>query len=188
MNFFYINVLLLALVTSSAHAAEIYTTDPEHTFVSFSYKHLGYSIQTSRFDKVNGTITLNDQVNGGTINIAIETGSVSTGSDTFNKLLRTEDYFNSEKFPIAKFTSNKLIFNDQAIASVSGELTIKGITKPINIEVSNFACGRNFITFKYMCGANASAKLNRSEFDLGKYVPFVGDEIILNIAIEASKE
>jgi polyisoprenoid-binding protein YceI len=188
MNFFYINVLLLALVTSSAQAAEIYITDPEHTFVSFSYKHLGYSIQTSRFDKVNGVITLNDQMDGGTINAAIETGSVSTGSDVFNKLLRTEDYFYSEKFPLAKFTSDKLIFNNQAITLVSGELTIKGITKPINVEVSNFACGRNFITLKYMCGANASAKLSRSEFDLGKYVPFVGDEIILNIAIEASKE
>jgi polyisoprenoid-binding protein YceI len=188
MNFLYINALLLTLVTSSAQAAEIYITDSEHTFVSFSYKHLGYSIQTSRFDKVNGTITLNNQMDGGTINIVIETDSVSTGSDTFNKLLRTEDYFNSEKFPIAKFTSDKLIFNDRAITSLLGELTIKGITKPIDIEVSNFACSRNFITLKYMCGANASAKLSRSEFDLGKYVPFVGDEISLNIVIEASKD
>jgi polyisoprenoid-binding protein YceI len=188
MKFFYVNILLFTLVTSTAHASETYLTDPEHTFVSFSYKHLGYSIQTSRFDKVNGTITVNDSMDGGTIDIAIETGSVSTGSDTFNKLLKTEDYFNSEKFPIAKFTSRKIIFNNQAISSLSGELTIKGITKPINIEVNNFACSRNFITLKYMCGANASAKLNRSEFDLGKYVPFVGDEISLNIAIEASRE
>jgi polyisoprenoid-binding protein YceI len=188
MNFFYISALLLILVTSSAQSAEIYVADPEHTFVSFSYKHLAYSIQTSRFDRVNGTITLNDQMDGGTIEIATETGSVSTGSDTFNKLLRSEDYFNSEKFPVAKFTSDKVIFNNQAITSLSGELTIKGITKPINIEVSNFACSRNFITLKYMCGANASAKLSRSEFNLGKYVPFVGDEISLNIVIEASKE
>jgi polyisoprenoid-binding protein YceI len=188
MNFFYISALLLTLVTPSAKAEEIYITDPEHTFVSFSYKHLAYSIQSSRFDRVNGTITLNDQMDGGTIDIDIETGSVSTGSDTFNKLLRSEDYFNSEKFPVAKFTSDKLIFNNQAITSLSGELTIKGITKPINLEVSNFACSRNFITFKYMCGANASAKLSRSEFDLGRYVPFVGDEISLSIVIEASKE
>ncbi len=188
MNFLYISVLLLALVTSSIQAAEIYITDPEHTFVSFSYKHLGYSIQTSRFDKVSGTITLNDQMDGGTVDVAIETGSVSTGSDTFNKLLRTEDYFNSEKFPVAKFTSDKLIFNNQTITSLSGELTIKGITKPINLEVSNFACSRNFVTLKYMCGANAGAMLSRSEFDLGKYVPFVGDDISLNIVIEASKE
>ncbi|MBU3629395.1 YceI family protein [Polynucleobacter sp. AP-Reno-20A-A9] len=188
MNFFYITALLLTLVTSSAQAAEIYITDPEHTFVSFSYKHLAYSIQTSRFDRVNGTITLNDQMDGGAIDVAIETGSVSTGSDTFNKLLRSESYFNSEKFPVAKFTSDKVTFNNQAITSLSGELTIKGITKPVNIEVSNFACSRNFITLKYMCGANASAKLSRSEFDLGKYVPFVGDEISLNIVIEASRE
>jgi polyisoprenoid-binding protein YceI len=188
MKFFYINALLLTLVTSSAQAAETYITDPEHTFVSFSYKHLATSIQTSRFDRVNGTITVNDSMDGGTIDIAIETGSVSTGSDTFNKLLRTEDYFNSGKFPVARFTSDTLIFNNQAITSFSGELTIKGITKPINIEVSNFACSRSFITWKYMCGANASAKLSRSEFDLGKYVPFVGDKISLNIAIEAARE
>ena len=96
-------------------------------------------------------------------------------------MLRAEDYFNAEKLPAAKFTSDKCIFNNQAIASISGELAI-------NIEVSNFACGRNFITLKYMCGANATAKLSRSEFDLGKYVPFVGDEINLNIIIVASKE
>jgi polyisoprenoid-binding protein YceI len=188
MNFFYICALFLTLVTSSAQAAETYITDSEHTFVSFSYKHLAYSIQTSRFDKVYGTITLNDQMDGGTIDVAIETGSVSTGSDTFNKLLKSEDFFNSEKFPIAKFTADKIIINQRAITSILGELTIKGITKPINVEVSNFACSRNFLTLKYMCGANASAKLSRSEFDLGKYVPFVGDEISLNIVIEASRE
>ena len=188
MNFFYVGALLLSLLTFSAQAAEIYIADSEHTFVSFSYKHLGYSIQTSRFDRVNGIITLNNQMDEGTVDIAIETGSVSTGSDTFNKLLKSKDYFDSEKFPVAKFTSNKITFNNQDITSLSGELTIKDITKPINIEVSNFACSRNFITFKYTCGANASAKLNRTEFDLGKYVPFVGDEITLSIVIEASKE
>ena len=97
------------------------------------------------------------------------------------QILRTKDCFNAENLPAAKFTSDKFIFNNQAIASISGELAI-------NIEVSNFACGRNFITLKYMCGANATAKLSRSEFDLGKYVPFVGDEINLNIIIVASKE
>ena len=188
MNFFYVGALLLPLLTFSTQAAEVYIADPEHTFVSFSYKHLGYSIQTSRFDNVNGKITLNNQMDEGTVDIAIETGSVSTGSDTFNKLLKSKDYFYSEKFPVAKFTSNKIVFNNQVITSLSGELTIKDITKPINIEVSNFACSRNFITFKYTCGANASAKLNRTEFDLGKYVPFVGDEITLSIVIEASKE
>ena len=110
MNFFYISALLLALVTSSVQAADIYISDPEHTFVSFSYKHLSYSVQTSRFDRINGIITLNDEMDGGIVDVAIETGSVSTGSDTFNKLLRSEDYFNSEKFPVAKFTSNKIIF------------------------------------------------------------------------------
>jgi polyisoprenoid-binding protein YceI len=179
---------LLALMASTPQASQVYKTDPEHTFVSFSYKHLNYSIQTSRFDRVNGLITLNDQMDGGSIKISIETASVSTGSETFNKLLRSEDYFDSDKFQIAQFTSENIIFKDKVISSVTGDLTIKGITKPINIELSNFACSRNFVTLKYTCGANATAKLNRSEFDLGKYVPFVGDEVSLNIVIEASKQ
>lgn len=172
----------------TVQASEVYQADPEHTFVSFSYKHLNYSIQTSRFDKVNGTVTLNDQMNGGSINISIETASVSTGSDTFNQLLRSADYFDSDKFPIAQFVSEQITFKNKAISSIAGDLTIKGITKPIYIELSNFACGRNFVTLKYTCGANATAKLSRSEFNLGKYVPFVGDEVSLNIVIEASKQ
>lgn len=191
MKSFFISFSLfstLALMAGTILASEIYKTDPEHTFVSFSYKHLNYSIQTSRFDRVNGIITLNDQMDGGSINISIETASVSTGSETFNKLLRSEDYFDSDKFPLAIFKSENITFKNKVISSVAGDLTIKGITKPINLELSNFACSRNFVTLKYTCGANATAKLNRSEFDLGKYVPFVGNEVSLNIVVEASKE
>lgn len=180
--------LIATLIASTLQASEVYKADPEHTFVNFSYKHLNYSIQTSRFDKVNGTVTLNDQMDGGSIKISIETASVSTGSETFNQLLRSGDYFNADKFPLAQFSSENITFKNKVMSSVTGDLTIKGITRPIYIELSNFACSRNFVTLKYTCGANATAKLNRSEFDLGKYVPFVGDEVTLSIVIEASKE
>ena len=175
-------------MTSLLQASETYKTDPEHTFVSFSYRHLNYSIQTSRFDIVSGIIVLNDENNGGTMDMSIDMKSASTGSTIFNKLLQSDDFFAAERFPVATFKSDNIIFNKGDISAIDGSLSIKGITKPIAIEVTNFSCGRNLLTFKYTCGANATAKLSRTDFDLGKYVPLVGDEITLNIALEASRE
>jgi len=78
---------LALLIPENSQADQVYKVDSEHTFVSFSYKHQGYSIQTSRFDSVTGNITLNDQNNAGVIDITIDTKSISTGSNTFNKVI-----------------------------------------------------------------------------------------------------
>ena len=180
--------ILTFFMISLSHADEIYKTDTEHTFVSFSYRHLNYSIQTSRFDRVNGIIAINDVHDGGHMDIEIDTKSISTGSTTFNQLLQSDDFFSSEQFPFATFKSNSIVFNKGDVSTISGELTIKGITKPISIDVTDFSCSRNFLTFQYTCGANATAKLSRSDFNLGKYTPFVGDEVTLSIVIEASRE
>jgi len=179
-------LLLMGLVNSS-YAVDVYRVDPEHTFVSFSYSHQNYSIQTSRFDKVSGSIVL-DEVNGaGVIDMEIDMRSVSTGSSIFNKRIQEKDFFATENFPIATFKSEKIDFTKDGISSVQGNLTIKGHTKPVVIDVKNFFCSRSLLTLAYTCGANAVAQVNRSDFDMGKYVPFVGDEITIGIAIEASK-
>ena len=175
-------------MAGAARAAEVYRADSDHTFVSFSYKHLSYSVQTSRFDHVTGTITLNDENNGGTLEMTIDTKSISTGSTLFNQRIQAEDLFATEAFPIATFKSDNIVFSQDAISRIDGELTIKGITKPVSIDVTSFACSRNLLTLQYTCGANATAKLIRSDFNMGKYAPFVGDEVTLNIVIEAPKE
>ena len=71
---------------------------------------------------------------------------------------------------------------------MEGNLTIKGISKPVTLEMTNFFCSRSLLTFKYTCGANALTHVNRSDFDMGKYAPFIGDEITIGIAIEASRD
>lgn len=179
-------VLLIGLVNSS-YAVDVYRVDPEHTFVSFSYSHQNYSIQTSRFDNVSGKIVLDEATDVGVIDMEIDMKSVSTGSAIFNKRIQENDFFATEAFPIATFKSEKIDFTKDGIASIQGNLTIKGRTKPIVIDVKNFFCSRSLLTLAYTCGANAVAKVNRSDFDMGKYVPFVGDEITIGIAVEASK-
>jgi polyisoprenoid-binding protein YceI len=170
-----------------AHAKDVYRTDPEHTFISFSYKHFNYSTQTIRFDSNRGTITI-DHPNNGSIDMIVDINSISSGSARFNKILLEDGFFAAEKFPIATFKSEKIILNNSDLSSIQGELTIKGITKPVLAEVSHFNCGRSILTLQYTCGANATIKLKRSEFDLGKYTPVITDEVTINIAIEAIRE
>ena len=189
MNLRVFAALLFALsLVHTSYAADVYRVDPEHTFVSFSYAHQNYSIQTSRFDKVTGAIVLDESSNAGMIDMAIDMKSVSTGSVVFNQRIQEDDFFATEKFPVATFKSQKIYFTKDGIDSVQGTLTIKGISKPVVIDVKNFFCGRSLLTLRYTCGANAVAQVNRSDFDMGKYAPFVGDQVTISIAIEASKE
>ena len=184
-----IMLALTASCTISAIAAsETYVVDGSHTFPSFSYTHLGFSTQQSRFDKTAGKITLDRLAKTGSLDISIDTKSVNTSSELFNGHLKGEDYFNAEKFPTITFKSSNFKFEGDKLASINGDLTIKGVTKPVTLVVTSFNCAPHPFTKKEMCGANASTKIKRSEFNAGKNAPAVSDEVTLNIVVEAVKE
>lgn len=184
--------LLLAIATSLAMPAfaapETYVVDGTHTFPSFSYTHLGFSTQQSRFDKTTGKITIDRAAKTGSLDVSIDTKSVNTGLEVFNGHLKGEDYFNVEKFPAITFKSNTFKFDGDKPASITGDLTIKGITKPVTLAVTSFYCAPHPFAKKEACGANASTKIKRSEFNAGKNAPAVSDEVTLNIVVEAIKE
>lgn len=106
----------------------------------------------------------------------------------FNGHLKGEDFFNVEKFPAITFKSSNVKFEGDKVASIDGDLTIKGVTKPVTLTVFSFNCGPHPVTKKEACGANVSTKIKRTEFNAGKYVPGVSDEVTLNIVVEAIKE
>jgi polyisoprenoid-binding protein YceI len=176
------------VVSSFAFAApETFTSDPSHTYVYFEYNHLGFSTQRSRFDKVNSTVTFDAAAKTGAVEVSIDPKSVNTGWDKFNQHLQSDDFFDVAKFSTATFKSTKVTFNGDAPSQIEGNLTIKGITKPVTLKVTNFKVQPHPFTKKETIGANAVATIKRSEFGLGKNIPYVGDDTTLNIAIEASK-
>lgn len=182
------SLLAIALgISSTAFAADTYTSDPSHTFVSFEYSHMGYSKQRSRFDKVNATVTLDPAAKTGSVDVTIDTKSVNTGWDKFNQHLQSAELFDVAKFPEATFKSSKVVFKGKDLSEVIGDLTIKGITKPVTLKVTNFACKPHPMKKVDTCGANATATIKRSDFGLGLYAPAVSDETTLSITIEASK-
>ena len=185
-------IAILALTVSVAlpafAAPETYVVDGTHTFPSFSYTHLGFSTQQSRFDKTTGKITIDRAAKTGSLDVSIDAKSVNTGVEVFNGHLKGEDYFNVEKFPVITFKSSNFKFDGDKPATINGDLTIKGITKPVTLAVTSFNCAPHPFTKKEVCGANASTRIKRSEFNAGKNAPAVSDEVTLYIAVEAIKE
>lgn len=181
--------LLTAIVSTTALAApDTYVIDGAHTFPRFEYSHFGYSKQISRFDKTSGTIVIDRAAKSGAIDVTIDTASVNTGFPLFNEHLQGEDFFDTRKYPEITYTSRKLNFTGDRLTSVDGNLTIKGISKPVRLDVTSFQCMPHPMLKKDACGADARATIKRSDFNNGKYAPHVGDEVTLSIAIEAVKQ
>ena len=185
-------IALLALTASlgipAFAAPETYVIDGAHSFPSFSYTHLGFSTQQSKFDKTAGTVALDRAAKTGSLDVSIDATSVNTGSEVFNGHIKGEDYFNVEKFPAITFKSSNFKYDGDKVAAITGDLTIKGVTRPVTLAVTSFNCAPHPFTKKEMCGANASTKIKRSEFNAGKNAPAVSDEVTLNIVVEAVKE
>lgn len=178
----------LAALAVTAHAApETYTVDNSHTFPYFTYSHFGFSNQTHRFDKASGTVMLDRAAKNGAVDIVIDATSVSTGYPLFNEHIQSEDFFDTARNPTITFKSQAMKFKGDQPASVTGDLTIKGVTRPVTLTITQFKCMPHPIRKVDACGANASTKLKRSDFNMGKYAPGVGDDVSLVIAIEAYK-
>jgi polyisoprenoid-binding protein YceI len=122
------------------------------------------------------------------VDVTIDAKSVNTGSTLFNGHIQGEDFFDTTKYPSITFKSNKVKFDGDKVASVDGDLTVKGITKPVTLAVNSFLCMPHPMMKKEACGATATTKIKRSDFNMGKYAPYVGDEVTLTIPVESVKQ
>src|SRR5512143_1436511 len=178
-----------ASLSSAAYAApETYVIDTNHSKPRFEYSHFGYSTQLSRFDTVKGTVTLDRAAKTGAVDVEIDAKSVDTGYALFNEHIQGEDFFDTAKYPTITFKSTKVKFDGDKVVAVEGNLTIKGITKPVTLTVTSMLCMPHPMVKKDACGANATAQVKRSDFNMAKYVPYVGDEVTLSIPVEAIKQ
>ncbi|MBI2399888.1 MAG: polyisoprenoid-binding protein [Deltaproteobacteria bacterium] len=178
-------MILSLLLLSSTASAEDYTVDTRHTFPSFEVNHMGLSTQRGRFDATGGAITLDSAAKTGTVLIEIDAASVNTGLKELEKHLKGEDFFNVEKHPKIIFRSDKMEFDGDRPKALHGELTLLGVTKPVTLSISSFNCRIHPMNKKFVCGADASTTIRRSEFGMGYAIPAVSDEVKLSIQIEA---
>lgn len=181
-----IAALFASLVAGPAFAApQTFVIDQSHTFPRFSYDHMGLSKQILRFNKTTGSVILDKEAETAEVDVTIDMTSIDTGFPLFDEHIQGEDFLDTGTFPTATYTSTNVIFEDGKPVSIEGELTIKGITKPVTLSVTSFFNGPHPMLQKDAIGANATAVIKRSDFNAGKHAPAIGDEVTLDIALEA---
>lgn len=180
----------MAMLTALPAAAELesYTIDPNHTFPAFEIGHFGYSFQRGRFNKTSGKITLDAAAKKGTVEVAIDTATVSTGHEKLEQHLRSEEFFNSAKYPQMTFKSGNFAFEGDKVASASGDLTILGVTNPVTFKVDYFFCAPHPMTKKKVCGADLTTTIKRSDFGMKAYLPALADDVLLRVNVESIKD
>ena len=187
--------LLAACPLAAFAQAETYKVDPLHSFPHFAVDHLGVSTIWGRFDKMGGTFMIDKAGKKGSVELVIETASVTTGDTdkgsrprTRDEHLRQADFFNSTEFPRMTYKSTNVKFNGDAPSEIEGQLTLLGVTKPVNIKIDRWVCREHPMSKRAMCGGNASGSFKRSDFGMKYGVPNLGDEIRLMINFEGYKE
>ncbi len=181
--------VLLAIVLSSitmAASADSYTIDPSHTYPNFTINHLGFSTMHGRFGKTSGTLNLDQAKGTGSVEIVVDMASVDTGFKKRDDHLRGPDFFNIKEFPTMTFKSTKVAFKGKG-AVVTGKLTIKGVTKTVQLDVASINCGVHPFNKKHVCGFDATTSIKRSDFGIKYGLPAIGDEMNIQIEVEAVK-
>ncbi len=185
------------LPLSVVSAPESFTIDPIHTFPHFTVGHLGMSQMYGRFDKSSGKMTVDTAAKSGTVEITMETASVNTADNeragrprSRDEHLRSPDFFNAQEFPRMTFKGKTTRWDGDSPAEVAGELTLLGVSKPLTLKVDFWKCGPDPRTQgkRFMCGANASGAIKRSDFGMKFAIPGVSDEIRLLIQMEAFRD
>ena len=178
-----------ALSTTYAVAApKVYVVDGSHTFPRFSYSHFGLSTLLSRFNNTTGTVIIDQAARTAEVNIEIDMTSVDTGFALFDEHIQGPDFFDTAQYPTATFKSSKAHFDGDTPVALDGELTIKGITRPVTLTVTSFTSMPHPMVEKDAIGADAHVVIKRSDFNAGLYAPHVGDEVTVSVALEAIKE
>lgn len=179
--------LAVALASSVTLAAPVdYKIDPTHTATVFSWNHFGFSTPSANFSDIQGVIKVdNAKPANSSVNVTIPLSSVNTNVPALDKEFQEEAWFNAAKYPNITFKSTKVETKDKKHFKITGDLTVKGVTKPVVLDAVLNKQGEHPMAKVPAIGFNATTSFKRSDFGLGNYVPNVGDKITVNITTEA---
>src|SRR5271169_5666929 len=146
--------LLLALAATSATAASTtYNLDPDHTHPSFEVDHFGgLSTWRGTFKKSTGTVTIDTEAKTGTVDVVIDTATIDFAHDKLNEHVSSAEMLNVAKYPTAEFKGRFVEFANGAPRSISGDLTLHGVTKPVTLTINSFKCIEHPMLKKQVCG------------------------------------
>ena len=178
----------LSLATITAFAAPVsYRMDPAHTDVIAQWSHFGYSNPIAHFGDVEGTIVYDaDNIGASSVEVTLPMSGMSSHVAKFDEHLRSADLFDVANFPEATFKSTKVESAGEGKLTITGDLTLKGVTRPVVLAATINKVADHPMSKQPTAGFDATATFKRSDFGLGLYAPAVSDEVQIRITTEAS--
>ena len=180
---------LAALLGASAFAAPVtYTLDPAHTYPSFAADHFGgLSVWRGKFNTTSGKVVYDKDAKSGSIEVTVDMSSINFGMPKLDEHAKSAEMFDVAKFPTATYSGKFTKFNGASPTEAEGTLTMHGVTKPVTLKIDSFLCKQNPMSKKEVCGADATATVNRADFGVN-YGDKYGfkQEVKLQIQVEGS--
>ena len=168
-------------------ASGTYKLDPTHTDVLVQWNHMGFSNPTAHFGNADGTLVSDAaDVSKSSVEVTLPLSGLNSFTAKFDEHLRSADFFDAAKFPTATFKSTKVEAAGTNKLTVTGDLTVKGQTKPVVLDVTVNGAGEHPMMKVPSVGFDATTTIKRSDFGVGAYAPAVSDDVKIRITTEAS--
>lgn len=186
-------VALAAPGVSSTRISDVpagaYVSDQAHTSLTAKISHLGFSNFTLRFDKVDARFHFDPAApEASRLEVSVDAASIDTGSKGLDRQLTGQDWFDAEGFPQITFVSDRIDLGDGQHGTVSGFLTLHGVTRPVTLAVTFNGVGAGLIPFVTRLGFSATTTIKRSDFGVTRFEGLVGDEVRLCVEIEFTRQ
>lgn len=165
-----------------------YVPDDRHSYLSFSYSHLGLSNPQLFFKDFDATLELDgNNMSNSSVSITIDAGSIDSSVPALDDDLKGANFFDVVNHPQISFQSTTYEVASEDTGRLSGDLTVRGVTKPVTLDVKINSAAMNRMTRKEMIGVSATGSINRSDYGLDGMLAIVGDEVSLDIQVEFEK-
>jgi polyisoprenoid-binding protein YceI len=171
---------------SIAGAAETYILDPAHTFPSLEFDHMGISTWRGRFNETAGTVTLDRAARTGAVQVKVKTASIDFGLKAMDDFAVQPGWLETARFPEMTY-SGRLVFTGDTPTSVEGELTLRGVTRPLGLKLNRFNCVEHPMLKRQVCGADAVGELHRADFGMTQFSEGEAGRVRLLIQVEGIK-
>jgi len=181
------SLVIVFAAASVAQAQPTFKVDPVHSFVVFKINHLGVGNAWGRFNDPQGTVVWDDaDPTKGRVEVTLQTAKIDTGNQKRDDHLRSPDFFNAKQFPTLSFKSNSIAKKSDTEFDVTGDLTFRGVTKPITVTVTKV--GEKETQMGHRAGWETSFTVKRSEFGMTFTPGGVGEEVEIVVSIEGVKQ
>lgn len=166
-----------------------YQLDQTHVAVLFKINHMGLSTFVGRFNKVDAALEFDpNNIAAAKLSAVIDVASIDVNNPDLEETLRGSSWFDTEKYPQAFFKTTNVSLLDQNSAVFAGELTLHGVTAPINLTVTFNGAANNMLTGFYTLGFSATSTFNRSAFGVDYLIPAIGDAVAVEVFAEFQKK